>query len=478
MKKVKVNFSKKINLLFIGSIAFSVLFSFLFLHFLYKDLYLNTIRQSVEYQGQRTAAHFHYGELSDVIIEKIQWYNIVSEYEVIVVNQLEELNSSFPYLIDDENLVTQSDRDILLSGQSIMKEGYVKKFQKEVIGAIYPIFNGDKAIGFIFIYVPLAGLSQVFGKSIPILLIIGTLFFIVTSLIINRVRQSLFQPLLSIQNLSKEVSKGNYKNRLQIRQIDEIGQMSQAFNEMSEALEHQEERKREFLSNIVHEIRTPLTYINGYTEALQNQLFSSPEEARQYLNTIEQEVGRLKKLLSDLVELNYLQENLYRFEETPIVISQLLHDTCDLFRILSNEKKIIFQFNVDEDLIIFNDSKRIQQIFYNLIDNAVKYSNEETIVHLTLTQEDDQFLFEVINTGFAISEEDIERIGDRFFRTDKARNRQTGGTGLGLSIVKEIIRIQDGSFSMTSIESGEIRVSIHLPIHIKNIGGMGNEIHE
>ncbi|HSO56735.1 MAG TPA: sensor histidine kinase, partial [Paenisporosarcina sp.] len=153
MKKAKVNFNQKIILLFIGTIAFSVAFSFLFLHFLYKDLYLDTIRESVEYQGEQTAAHYHYGELSDEIIEKIQWYNIVSEYEVIVVNELDELNTSFPYAIGKESLVATQDMDKLLAGQSLMKEGYVEHFQKEVIGAIYPIVDGEKAIGFIFIYV-------------------------------------------------------------------------------------------------------------------------------------------------------------------------------------------------------------------------------------------------------------------------------------------------------------------------------------
>lgn len=475
MKKAKVNFNQKIILLFLGTIAFSVAFSFLFLHFLYKDLYLDTIRESVEYQGAQTAAHYHYGELSDEIIEKIQWFNIVSEYEVIVVNELDELKTSFPYAIGKEALVTAQDTDKLRAGQSLMKEGYVEHFQKEVIGAIYPIVDGEKAIGYIFIYVPLAGLSQVFGNSIPILIVIGTLFFLLASWLLNRIRKALFQPLLAIQDLSKEVSKGHYANRLTIKQMDEFGQMAQAFNDMSEALEHQDERKREFVANMVHEIRTPLTYINGYTEVLQKQLDQTPKETKQYLQTIQKEVNRMKKLLADLVELNYLQEDLFHFEKSPIVVSQLLFDTCDLFRIHRQNRKIEFHIDVDEELIVFNDEKRLQQVFYNVLDNAVKYSNEESIIRIELVREHQDWLFTVTNEGNPISKEDIERIGERFFRTDKARNRQTGGTGLGLSIVKEIIRIQNGTFLMTSSQMGDISVKIHLPIEWKQVTFKGED---
>ncbi|MDG5472176.1 HAMP domain-containing sensor histidine kinase [Jeotgalibacillus sp. ET6] len=463
MKKSKLNFSRKIVLLLVGSVALSLVFSFVFLYFLYKDLYLNTIRESVEYQGQRTAAHYHYGELSEEIIEKIHWYNVVSEYEVIVVDEIDELNESFPYTIGNENLVTEEDRELLLQGDSMMKEGYVETFGREVIGAIYPINDGEEVIGFIYIYVPLAGLSQVFGSSIPLLFGIGILFFLGVAYLIRRIQKSLFQPLVSIQDLSKEVSKGNYENRIEIRQMDEIGQMATAFNEMSEALEHQEERKKEFLSNVVHELRTPLTYINGYTEVLKNELYASAEEEKQYLETIEQEVGRLKKLLSDLVDLNHLQDDLFHFDHEPIALGGLLYETADLFKILAAKKEIEMTFDVDEELIILNDAKRIQQIFYNLLDNAVKYSHPKSIIFLNLHQEENDFVFEVANRGDTLSKEEQDRMGERFYRTDRARNRGTGGTGLGLSIVKEIVRIQSGEFTVKSKDNGLINVAVRLP---------------
>src|SRR6185437_16701443 len=133
MKMKKLTLSKKILIVLISSIGFTILFSFFFIHYLYSELYLSSIEESVIYQGKRTASHYHYGELSDEIIEKIQWYNIVSEYEIIVVDNLEELSSHFPYQINYETLVDANDRSELENGSYVLKEGFVKELDREIL---------------------------------------------------------------------------------------------------------------------------------------------------------------------------------------------------------------------------------------------------------------------------------------------------------------------------------------------------------
>ncbi|MCG7344540.1 HAMP domain-containing histidine kinase [Sporosarcina sp. ACRSL] len=464
--------SKKILVVLLSSLAFTILFSFFFIHFLYSKLYLASIEESIVYQGKRTASHYHYGELSDEIIEKIQWYNVVSEYEVIVVDQLDDLSSYFPYKINYENLVDNEDRESLDKGAYIMKKGYVEELDREIIGAIFPIKGETGLIGFIYIYVPLAAIQDVFRESIPILLIVGILFFFILFLLLNRTWQSLFGPMQELQRLSTEVSKGNYGTRIETDREDEIGQLAKAFNSMSLSLEEQEKRKKEFTSNLVHELRTPLTYIGGYTHALKEKIYSSPEEARGYLTTIEKETVRLNKLINDLVELNHLQEDLYVLVEEPIVIAQIIWDTLDLFHIHMSEKELELKTDIEEDLILIGDSKRIQQVFYNIIDNAVKYSVDKGKLHIQLKSTGDYIEFKVTNEGIVIPENDLDRIGERFFRADKARNRTTGGTGLGLSIVKEIIRLHEGVFSIQSDTTGTT-VTIRFVNKMKE--GMNNE---
>ncbi|MDN4606927.1 sensor histidine kinase [Sporosarcina highlanderae] len=465
-----LNLNKKIFVVFLSSIAFTILFSFFFIHFLYSRLYISSIEESIVYQGKRTASHYHYGELSDEIIEKIQWYNVVSEYEIIVVDELEELTTYFPYRIDYENLVDFSDRDKLEKGGYLLKKGFVEELNREIIGAIFPIKGETGLIGFIYIYVPLAAIQDVFRESIPLMVIVGTLFFFFLFLIINKTLYSLFNPLHELQRMSAEVSKGNYSSRVETDRKDEIGQLTNAFNSMSLSLEEQEKRKKEFTSNIVHELRTPLTYIGGYTHALKAKIYSSPEEAESYLTTIEKETVRLNKLINDLVELNHLQENLYVLVNEPIAIAQIILDTVDLFKILITEKGLQLQMDIEENIIITGDPQRIQQVFYNIIDNAIKYSLAKGVLKISLKQTGENIEFQVDNEGIHIPKEDISRIGERFFRTDKARNRTTGGTGLGLSIVKEIIRLHGGTFSIQSDPKTGTSVKIRLK------AGMNNEI--
>lgn len=448
MKRLTLN--KRILFVLFSSIGFTIVFAFFFIHYLYSELYLSSIEESIVYQGKRTASHYHYGELSDEIIQKIQWYNIVSENEIIVVDQLEELTTYFPYQINFENLVDEADQAILEQGDYIIKEGYVAELEREILGAIFPIKGESGLIGFIYIYVPLSNIQDVFKDSIPILVIGGTLFFIILYIVVNRIWKSLFKPLKNLQQFAMEVSKGDYSNQLYIERDDEIGQLTRAFNDMTQSLAEQETRKKEFTSNVVHELRTPLTYISGYTAALQQKIYTSPSEAENYLQTIAKETERLNKLINDLIELDYLEEGLYTIEKEPIVLAQLLFETIELFDIHIKEKGITVELDINEDVIILGDMQRIQQVFYNTIDNAIKYADEDGRLEIKL-QKDEAFVqYIVINDGDIIDATDIDHIGERFYRSDKARNRTTGGTGLGLSIVKQIVQLHDGTFSIMS----------------------------
>lgn len=458
-----LSFNKKIVLIIIFSIGFSVLFSFLFIHFLYSKIYVSSIEDSIVHQGKRTASHYHYGELSDEIIEKIQWYNVVSEYEIIVVDDLDELSSYFPYQVNYEELISSQDQIKLEKGKHVMKEGFVEELNREIFGAIFPIRGDQSLIGFIYIYVPLEAIQDVFRDSIPILLVVGILFFCIFFFIITRVWKSMFKPLEDLRRLSERVSIGDYSSTIETNRQDEAGQLINAFNQMCLSLGQLEERKREFTANIVHELRTPLTYVRGYTEALKQKIFTSPEEANHYLTTIQKETKRLSQLINDLVDLNYLQENSYSINKQPIVIAQVLWDTIDLFEIRLKEKDLSLKLGIDEEFVVSGDSQRIHQVFYNIIDNAIKYSLPSGTISITLKEVNEFIQLQINNGGMIIPKEDIERIGERFFRTDKARNRTTGGTGLGLSIVKEIIRLHEGVFKITSNQLTGTTVTIQLP---------------
>nr|WP_239581538.1 HAMP domain-containing sensor histidine kinase [Jeotgalibacillus terrae] len=338
----------------------------------------------------------------------------------------------------------------------MIKEGFVDHYGREVIGGVYPITDGTSTAGYVYIFVPLEGLAQVFGSSIPLLIGAGILFFIVLSLFVSRIRQSLFRPLASIESFSKKVSAGEYENRLEVKQMDEIGQVSAALNRMSEALQYQGERQQEFLADIMHEVRTPLTYIQSYTERLKK----SDEDKELILSVIESEVQRMNTLLSDLTELNRLQEGYAEFDRHPLAVADLLYETVQTFSLSIKEKSLTFQLEADEELIVVQDAKRLQQIFYNLIENAVKYAPPASDVMILLNEDQHQMKLMMVNDS-TITAADKKRLGERFYRADRDRNRQSGGTGLGLAIVKELVRLMDGTFMIdTESEAFEIHITI------------------
>ncbi|MRX71879.1 HAMP domain-containing protein [Bacillus lacus] len=465
MKSAQLTISKKVLLLLLISSAAAILFSFFFLHYLYKELYLNTVKESVIYQGERTASHYHYGTLSDEIIEKIHWYNVVSQYEVVVIDNLDDLSSYFPYKINYESLLGEEDRRALEAGKYVIKDGYVKEFDREIVGAVFPVSNGESMIGFIYVYVPLADLLEVFKGIIPILVIAGTFTFLLLFFILNSMTQTLFRPLEEIQRLSNEVANGNFSSRVLLYREDEIGQLAKSFNEMSSSLEKQEEYKREFLANVVHEMRTPLTYIGGYAEVLKKEMHASSADADRYLQTIGNETHRLSKLLNDLILLDQMQDSLYQLHRAPLSAAQLLYDTMNVFTLQITQKNLAVVSEIDENLIVFADEKRMQQVYYNLLDNGIKYAADGTEIRVNLRAEGNNMHFSITNAGTTISPEDLHKIGERFFRTDKARNRSTGGTGLGLSIVKEIVRLHGGRFTVNSSKESGTTASISLPLH-------------
>lgn len=462
--KRSITISRKVLFVFLLSFIISILFSSMFIHFLYKDLYIDSIKEQLLYEGEQTASHFHYGSLTEEIREKIAWYNAISPYEIIAVDELEQLDQYFPYQVNYSELIHPEDEKLLLSGQYVMKEGYVKEFQRNIVGAIYPIIQYEKLIGFIYIYVPVGEIPEVFSKGIPLLVFFGTIFFLILFLIINYFVHSIFRPLNEIRAVAKKVGKGDFSHRVHVDTADEIGELAATFNKMTASLEEQDIRKREFLSNVAHELRTPLTYIGGYSKLLIENEFTSEKEQKRHLLRIEKEAKRMQKLIQDLLQLNRIEEKDFAIQKEPIAFAQFIFDSLDLFTASINEKQMTIQTDLDDEVIIMGDPLRLQQVIYNVVDNAIKYSNKGGIIRIQLRRKGEKAILSIVDYGIGIPAEDLHRIGERFYRTDKSRSRKTGGTGLGLSIVKSLMNLHDGTMDITSEEGKGTTVHLTFPI--------------
>lgn len=219
-------------------------------------------------------------------------------------------------------------------------------------------------------------------------------------------------------------------------------------------LRKQEKFRRDFLSNISHEFKTPLFAIQGYIEALQDDDFEDKDMARQFLAKAAKNVDRLSYLIKDLDEISKLESGEIPINLTRFKINDLIKEVFESFELKARQSNIrlIFKQKYDEPILVNADREKIRQVLVNLIENSLKYGKEEGSTSVSLFELHDQVLVEVTDDGIGIEEKFLPRLFERFFRTDTSRSRQIGGSGLGLAIVKHIVEAHEQTINVRSTE--------------------------
>jgi two-component system phosphate regulon sensor histidine kinase PhoR len=221
-----------------------------------------------------------------------------------------------------------------------------------------------------------------------------------------------------------------------------------------EELRKQEKFRRDFLSNISHEFKTPLFAIQGYIEALRDDGLADKELALDFLAKAAKNADRLSYLITDLDEISKLESGEIPINLTRFKINDLIKEVIESMELKARQHniKLIFKEKYDEAILVNADREKIRQVLVNLIDNSLKYGNEEGETSISLFELHDQVLVEVTDNGIGIEEKNLPRLFERFFRTDSSRSRQIGGSGLGLAIVKHIIEAHEQTINVRSTE--------------------------
>ncbi len=219
-------------------------------------------------------------------------------------------------------------------------------------------------------------------------------------------------------------------------------------------LRKQEKFRRDFLSNISHEFKTPLFAIQGYIEAIQDDGFEDTELAKQFLMKASKNVDRLSYLIQDLDEISKLESGEIPVNLTRFKINDLIKEVFESMEIKARQHniKLIFKQKYDDAILVNADREKIRQVLVNLIDNSLKYGREEGSTAVSLFDMHEQVLVEVTDDGIGIEEKYLPRLFERFFRTDTSRSRQIGGSGLGLAIVKHIVEAHEQTINVRSTE--------------------------
>ncbi len=349
--------------------------------------------------------------------------------------------------------ITQKEYKMLQNniGKSItMTDSSVRKLAKS-----YTINDIDYLI---FVQKDVGKREMVFVDSATLavfcMLIAGSITFLVIADIIVK-------PISRLNKATNELSKGNYRVRVNYTGNDEIARLNRSFNLMAQQLGKQEEVRQQFISDVSHEFQTPLTAIQGFATILKNE--DIPEEQKKkYANIILFHSKRLSTLSKNMLQLTILDGEDVKLETSEFSLIEQLNRVIETQDTLAMSKDIEIEFNIPKnDVILEADESRLEQVWINLVNNAIKYTNEHGVVTIEVKKTSKEVEVTIEDSGIGMSKEAISHIFERFYRQDKARTIE--GNGLGLSIVKRIIDLHQGSIDVDSREDGGSKFTIKLP---------------
>ncbi|MBU8787781.1 MULTISPECIES: sensor histidine kinase [Bacillus] len=272
----------------------------------------------------------------------------------------------------------------------------------------------------------------------------------------------LIKPISTLTTATRSLSNGDFKVKLNIARRDELGKLSRSFMRMAEKLAQMDDMRKEFTSNISHDIQSPLSNIKGYTNLLEKESISR-EEREQYVSVINGEIKRISNLTKQLLLLASLDRNKDILKKKTFNVSQQIKELVRHFQWAMNEKGIMISYSLP-DKEILGDPSLLNTVWDNLLTNAIKYNKPDGNIEITI--EDAKHSIKVIfqDTGIGLSEKEKDRIFDRFYRADDSRTRAIEGTGLGLSIVSSIVKMHGGHIDVYSKEKEGTVFIVVLPV--------------
>jgi signal transduction histidine kinase len=278
----------------------------------------------------------------------------------------------------------------------------------------------------------------------------GLLILIATLIASYLISEKVVRPLRDISAAAKSFAAGKFDVRVPVRGRDEVAELAVAVNNMAESLDNYDAMRNTFMSNVSHDLRTPMTSIAGFIDGILEGAIP-PEKHPYYLEIIGQEVKRLSRLVNSLLDISRMESGNRKFEKVPFDICEMARIILLSFESKIDAKKLDVEFEASEDrLMVFSDKDAINQVLYNICDNAVKFSKEGGKYKLRLFEEAHKITIKVYNEGAGIPTEDLPHVFDRFYKSDKSRGLDKTGVGLGLYICKTIM---DNLGETISVES-------------------------
>ena len=333
-----------------------------------------------------------------------------------------------------------------------MVNNFFGNFDSKMLSVFSPITSSYMVKGYVVIHCDMMRIEDSCNRMLNISYITLVILLLLSLIILIFFTEMVYIPLRKITYATEQYAAGNMHYEFQVESDDEIGYLAVCLNYMASQIASSEDDQKKFIANVSHDFRSPLTSIRGYLEAMIDGTIP-PEMHDKYLNIVLNETERLTKLTNSLLSLNNLNTKGMLLERTDFDINSIIRSTAATFEGTCRKKTIAIEMILTGDRMFVNgDKEKIQQVLYNLLDNAIKFSHHDSVIRVETSVKNNKLFVSVKDTGIGIPKDDLKLIWDRFYKSDFSRGKDKKGTGLGLSIVKEIIGCHGEHINVISTE--------------------------
>jgi len=415
---------------FIGIITLVILFCFLSV-----SIFLSFFYTSMQYNDLKTAS----SKMYDAVKNGNEYSDIASEYDI----------SSAIVLKDGEvkNLTSAKMGTMSIVKNANIEQLSVKGKYVTPMGEEFLYYNNNTDIGRIILLKKNSFSAEYMGTTYIILALIFLVALLISIPMVSILGKRLTKPILKLQKASLDITKGNFNIDVDINTKDEIEELSKGIKVMAETIEKKNTMQRDFIANVSHDFKTPLSVIRNYSEAIYDDILEEGEK-KEFLKDIIKEVDRLNFLVMDILELSKLQGSTDILKREYFNLSEFLLDFKSAFRMKLESKNMILNIKpLDYVIEILADGNYLYRVIYNFIDNAIKFSREGSIVELHAKDEGEDIKISVRDKGIGIDNNYIDDIWQRYYK-----NKKSGGMGLGLAICSEILALHNFRYGVISKE--------------------------
>ena len=380
------------------------------------------------------------------------------------------INPSGRLVIDSSRPLGPKDEVVIegfnptVTGSSYYTTGdFWHSFDHEVLSVFAPITSNYKVQAYVVIHASIREIEAKANTFLNISYLMLIVLFLLSLIILIFFTELVYVPLRKITTATEQYAAGNMGYEFTVESEDEMGYLAASLSYMAGEIARQEEDQKKFVANVSHDFRSPLTSIRGYLVAMQDGTIP-PEMHEKYLGIVIGETDRLTKLTNELLTLQNLNTKGMMLNKSDFDINQVIRKVAESCEGSCREKRISIELVLTDDKMLVNaDVDKIQQVLYNLVDNAIKFSHHDSSIKIETTEKHSKVFVSVKDSGIGIPKEDQKLIFDRFYKSDASRGKDKKGTGLGLSIVKEIIKAHEENINVISTQGVGTEFIFSLP---------------